>query len=479
VSFSRAQFDRAFNARVVAVVGDKRMNNFLWLHALKSFGGKLYSVQIDSNEIPAIEAMGIQNVKSLLDIPEAVDYVVLAVPRQVAARVLADCAQKRVGAVALFTAGFSETGEDEGKRLEQEIAAIARRNKLLLVGPNCMGMANLKIGLCNFPGQPSGEAAAGGVAFLGQSGTHTVSFCMRAPGRGVGISKAVSFGNATVVDASDYLEYFRDDPATTAIAAYIEGVRDGRRFFDVLKETTTKKPVVIWKGGQSEAGHRAIFSHTAALATAAAVWQGMMRQAGGVIADDLDELIDVVAALQTGKRAMGLRAGLITMTGGPSVAITDAFTRAGLEVPLLSEHSYKELREFFNVVGGSFRNPLDAGGTIAMGFRTDNLERLLDILGADEFIDVIALDLGAGLAADRWREMPTSLDGMLDIVARFMTRSHKPLALILEPAHREAQIATLRQRFVERGVLTLPSAARAAVALRKATEYERFRHGLD
>ncbi|MBI1817628.1 MAG: CoA-binding protein [Deltaproteobacteria bacterium] len=479
MTFSRAQFDRAFNPRVVAVVGDKLMNGFLWLHALKAFNGKLYSVQIDPNEIPAIEALGVTNVASLLDIPEPVDYVVLAVPRQVAPRVLDDCVTKAVGAVTLFTAGFSETGEAEGERLEQQIVTIAQRGRLLLVGPNCMGLANPRLGLCNFPNQPAGESAAGHVGFLGQSGTHTINFVMRAPGRGVGISKAASIGNASVVDACDYLEYLRDDPDTSAIAMYVEGVRNGRRFFEVLRATTRVKPVVIWKGGQSGAGQRAIFSHTAALATPTAVWTGMLRQAGAVSADGLDELIDIVAALQTGKTATGGRAGLIAMTGGPSVALTDAFTRTGLDVPLLSDASYARLREFFNVVGGSFRNPLDAGSTIAMGFRIDNLEKLLDILDAEAGIDVIAVDLGAGLAVDRWREISAGLTGMLELLAGFAARSSKPLAVIIEPAHREAEIAAVRSQFIVRGLLALPSAERAAVALRKLVEHHRFRAGTD
>ena len=447
----------------------------MWLRALQSFSGQLYSVQIDPNEIPAIEALGVRNVKSLQDIAEPVDYVVVAVPRNVAPRVLDDCVRKQVGAVTLFTAGFSETGEPEGERLETVIADTARQANLMLVGPNCMGLANPRIGLCNFVGQPSGEAAAGNVAFVGQSGTHTINFILRAPTRGVGISKAASFGNGTVVDASDYLEYLRDDPDTSAIAMYLEGVRDGRRFFAVLRETARAKPVVVWKGGQSMAGHRAIFSHTAALATPIAVWDGMIRQAGAVSAATLDELIDVVAALQTGKAATGLGAGLIAMTGGPSVAITDAFVRAGLDVPPLSPDSYTRLAEFFNVVGGSFRNPLDAGSTIAMGFRVDNLARLLDVLEVDDAVDVIAIDLGAGLAADRWREFPAGFAGMLDLFADFVNRSRKPFAVILEPAHREAETADYRAQCTRRGLFVVPSAERAAVALRKVVEYHRSR----
>jgi acyl-CoA synthetase (NDP forming) len=288
----------------------------------------------------------------------------------------------------------------------------------------------------------------------------------------------VSFGNAVVCEVSDFLEYFRDDPATAVIAMYVEGVRNGRRFFDVLRATTPQKPVVVWKGGLTEAGERAILSHTAALATPAAVWNGMVRQAGAVSAGGLEELIDIVATLQAGKTATGFRAGLIAMTGGLSVAITDAFTRAGLEVPLLSESSYRRLYEFFDIVGGSFRNPLDAGNTIGMGFRTDNLERLLDVLDADNGIDVIGFDLGSGLAFDLWREQPASFAAMLDVLTAFSRRSAKPLAIILEPAHQDAEAAQMRSQFTQRGLLTLASAERAAVALRKVTEYQRFRDGL-
>jgi acyl-CoA synthetase (NDP forming) len=475
VSFSHAQLERAFNPRVIAVIGDKQMNGFMWLRALQQFSGKLYSVQIDPNEIPAIEAMGVTNVRSLLDIPEAVDYVVVAVPRNVAPHVLADCVRKQVGAATLFTAGFSETGDPEGVRLEQEIATLARDANLLLVGPNCMGIANLRIGMCNFPNQPVGEAAAGRVGFIGQSGTHTITFCMRAPAEGVGVSKAVSIGNAVVADASDYLEYLRDDPDTAVIAAYIEGVRDGRRFFDVLCQTTATKPVILWKGGVSEAGQRAIFSHTAALATRAAVWRGMVRQADAIAVDSQDALLDVARTLLTGKTANGLRAGLIAMTGGPSVVMTDAFTQAGLEVPLLTDASYAKLREFFQMVGGSLRNPLDAGSTIAMGFRSDNLTRLLDVLDRDATIDVVAIDLGAALSIDRYREHPELAAAMTDVLVAFAQRSSKPFAVVADAPHRLIDAERLRDGLRRRGVLTFVSPLRAAHALRASVEYWRMK----
>src|SRR5262249_20375879 len=161
---------------------------------------------------------------------------------------------------------------------------------------------------------------AGEVSFLGQSGTHTISFCSRAAARGIGVNKAVSFGNGAQLDAADFLAYFAADSSTRIIAGYVEGVRRGRHFFEVLRDASRAKPVVWWKGGRSEAGQRAILSHTAALATSNAVWDGMLRQAGAIGVETLDELLDVVALLANGKCARATQAGLIAMTGGPSVA---------------------------------------------------------------------------------------------------------------------------------------------------------------
>ncbi len=473
------QLDRAFHARVVAVVGDKRSNAFIYLRALRGFAHQLYSVQIDAKEVAAIETMGVRNVRTLADVPESIDYVVLVVPRRVVPGVLADCARLQVGAVTVFTAGFSETGEAEGIRLEEQIAAIAREGHLLVIGPNCMGLANPRLGLCNFPGEASGPEAGGPMAFMGQSGTHTITFCMRAPGEGVGISKAVSFGNALTADAADYLEYLGADAETSVIGAYIEGVRDGRRFYDVLRRTTPAKPVILWKGGTSAAGERAIFSHTAALATPRAVWQGMVRQAGAIAVESQDELLDVTRALLAGKPAHGVRAGLVAVTGGPSVVMTDAFTNAGLEVPALAEASYATLAEFFHVVGGSMRNPLDAGSTIAMGFGAENLERLLDVLDADAGIDVIGLDIGAAMSLDRWNDYPSKAERTFDALGAFAARSRKPFAVVLEAPHRPAEAAQRTAELRRRGILTFASPVRAAVALRRAIDYWSFRDGLE
>jgi len=466
----RHNLKRGFDARAVAVIGDKRMGGYMWLRALKRFTGKLYSVQIDPNEIPGIEAMGITNYKSLAEVPEPIDYAVSAVPRQVAPRILQDCVDSKVAAIGFFTSGFSETTEELGIRLERQLKEIALAADIALVGPNCMGLYNPEVGLCNFPDLNVGST--GDVCFISQSGTHTINFSSQAPLRGIRVNKAASIGNVLTLEGADYLDLMTDDPRTRVIGMYIEGVRDGRRFFESLRRSARRFPVVVWKGGMTEAGARATFSHTGSLATPAAVWTSMVNQSGAVSVAGLDAMLDAVEMLARGRAMTGSRMGLVAMTGGQSVVITDTFATAGLEIPTLSDSSYEELKGFFNVIGGSYRNPLDAGGTImGGGVNTGNLARILDILERDPVIDAIVLEIGTGLRAQRWATHEDELTGLLDRVADFNRKTIKPFCVILHPAHVETIVARAKQLARERGLVVFDSFERSAAALRVAYDY--------
>ena len=468
---TRAALARTFHPRTVAVVGDKRAMNYLWLRSQSTFEGQVYSVQIDEQEIQGITDLGVPNYPSLEAIPEDIDYVITAVPRQVAPSIVAACVTKKVAGVMLFTSGFSEVHDEEGQDLEQRVTQTAQEAGLALIGPNCMGIYHPKIGLRNYPDLPAGEP--GSIGFIGQSGTHTITFSMAAASHGLRISKAVSFGNAAVLDASDYLDYLAHDDETEIIGLYLEGVREGRRFFALLREVTPHKPVVIWKGGQTEAGQRATSSHTGSLAVPAAVWASLVRQAGAVSVSSFDELLDVIKLLRFTRPATGDGVGLIAMTGGPSVSMTDAFAAAGLRVPPLSATSYEELSSFFNVIGGSFRNPLDSGHTIGMGQMTDTLDRLLSILDRDPHIDAIVMDTGAGLVAGQWEARPQTLTALLDTLSRFAARSAKPFFVVLQPFAHEASLLHARAQFHQRGLATVATHERAAAALRLVTDYHR------
>jgi acyl-CoA synthetase (NDP forming) len=471
------RLERALNPGTVAVVGDKKMMGYMWLNAMKPFSGKLYSVQIDPNEIPGIEELGVTNYKSLAEIPDEIDYVLCAVPRPVAARIVTDCAAKKVGAVALFTSGFAETETEDGVEAQRVITEIARDNDLLLIGPNCMGLYNRRLGVRHSGDQAFGDA--GNVAFIGQSGTHTINFSLVGAVHGIKCSKTVSFGNAVLLDAPEYLDYFAKDAETEVIAMYIEGVKDGPRLLESLRKAAKKKPVVVWKGGTTAAGERAVYSHTASLATAPAIWEAAMRQAGVIQTDDLDETIDAVKALVHCKPTTGRGMGLVAMTGGQSVVITDAFSREGLDVPLLTEKSYVELASFFNIIGGSYRNPLDAGGTIGMGFVPGNLQKLFDILEADPHVDAVAMEVSGTFIARRMRQSPAILDAFVELLASQREQSRKPFLAIAHPSHLEDVMLEIRTRLLERNVATFTSFQAAARAMSRAIGYWRTRKGLE
>ncbi len=492
------RLERALSPKTVAVVGDKGPG-YMWLRNYRELKGKLYSVQVDPAQIPGIEAMGIPNYQSLVDIPDEIDYAMLAVPRRVAPRVVADAAAKKVGAVGMFTSGFAETDEEEGIRLQDEVTRIARENDLLIVGPNCMGIYNPAVGVRQTGDQRLGEP--GPVGFISQSGTHAIGFSTMGGANGVTISKSVSMGNAIVLDASHYLEYFAQDPDTRVIAVYLEGVKDGRRFFEALRKACAVKPVVIWKGGQTSAGQRATHSHTASLATPSAIWEAVVRQCGAVTTDSVDETIDVCKAFIYPKPGTGKRMALMAMTGGQSVVITDAFAKAGLEVPQLTEGSYAQLAEFFNIIGGSYRNPFDMAGTIGRGGEQDNLRRLLDIVDADPNIDAIAVEArmmmgrgpGGGPAAGAQQQVgPAGQQqwgfgrGFVDPSSRMAVavkahqeRSAKPVVAIVHPGADEGSAAEARRALLDQGIAAFHSFERAARSLVKAVDYWRFRAGLD
>ncbi|MBL7166662.1 MAG: CoA-binding protein [Dehalococcoidales bacterium] len=455
-----SKLERAFNPRCVAVVGDKGESNYMWLRGQSEFKGKLYSVQVDPKEIPGIEALGIKNFPSLMDIPEPVDLVIVAVPRPVAPRILADCIRKDVAAAHFFTSGFAETDTEEGIGLQRTLTGMAEEADFHLVGPNCMGIYNPAAGIRQTPMQRTGFQ--GTVGFIAQSGTHAIAFSEEAYQQGVEINKSVSFGNGVVLDSSDYLAYFGNDDGIEAIGMYLEGVRDGRRFMATLKEVAARKPVVIWKGGRTEEGHRAIASHTGSLAVSMAIWDAAVKQCGAVKVRSMEELVDALKAVQYLKPVYGDRVGITGGSGGQSVAIADVFAEAGLKVPALTQESYDELSTFFSLIGGGYRNPIDTGNV-----NRREMKRIMEILERDNNVDNLVLLTSA------IPRMAGQTDRDTAMLAEIRQRTPKPVAVILGFQSPEAvqAVREVAQRFRDDGIPTFVSLERGAKALKNALEY--------
>jgi acyl-CoA synthetase (NDP forming) len=463
---SRGELDRAFHPRCVAVVGDKMGNGYVWLRSMSTFRGKVYSVQIDPQELPGIERLGIENYSSILEIPEPVDYVVVAVPRSAVPTIVGDCITKGVGGAAIFTSGFSETNTEEGRQLEDLLVEMAKETSFNIIGPNCMGIFNPKIGVRHDVNQYHGEA--GPVGFISQSGTHAIFFSLLGASNGIRISKSVSYGNGAVLDSTDYLEYLAQDRETEIIGMYIEGVKDGARFLQCLSETTRKKPVLVWKGGKGDEGYRAISCHTGSMASSPTVWRSIIRQCGAIEVDNLNQMIDCVKALLYLKAPLGPSVALVAQSGGQSVVIADAFAQAGLVAPMLSHSSYKSFASFFNIIGGNYLNPLDISWHAPS---IDDSIKILNILSTDDNVDSLVLELSLPFLSQIWEYFPSYVDTLIDALGEFKDRCPKSVMVVVSSGQLEAEALEIRNRLIDKGVPSFPDFERAAGALKRVTEY--------
>ena len=459
MSLDFARLDRAFNPKAVAVIGEKGPQ-YHWLQAQSEFKGKLYSVQVNPVEFEGIKALGIENYTSVVDIPEPVDLVIVTVPRQVAPRVLEDCIKKGVAAAHFYTSGFAETDTEEGKRLETAMVARAKQADFYLIGPNCMGIYNPALGLKQAARE---HASSGPVGFISQSGTHAVTFSYECYLQGLGINKSVSFGNGRVLDSSDYLQYFAQDNGIKAIGMYLEGIRDGRRFLTALKTVAAQKPVVIWKGGRTDEGGRAIASHTGSLAVPRAMWEAAIRQCGAVKVNSLVELVDTMNAIIYMRPVKGKRMGIAGGSGGQSVAIADVFAENGLQVPTLSKESYDKLAGFFQLIGAGYRNPIDPG------VNRREMRRIMDILDNDTNVDNLVMMTNVG---SQTRNADQVL-GDLEMLIELRQRSQKPVSVILGynlPENTQETLAVV-DKLHAGGIPLFVSAERGARAIHNASEY--------
>ena len=458
-----AKMERGFYPRNIVVIGAARHNQHRWLKAHLPFHqkhGKVLHVNIDETEWPGATELGVQNFRSILDIHEPVDYVTISVPRKVVPRLVEECVRKEVAIVHIFTAGFEESGEEEGIRLDHEISEMARKSGLLIIGPNCMGIFNPAIGIRQSENQYHGES--GYFGYISQSGSMASGMVMEANAYDVKMSKCISMGNGMVLDVPDYLDYFAEDAETKMIGMYLEGVRNPHRFFESLRETSSKKPVLVWKVGQTEDAARATQAHTGTSYIQETLWNNLLIRCGAIPVESQDEMIDTVKALSLMPTASGHNVGLYASTGGHSTDMANVFSKNGFKVVPLTGPSYEELSSFLNLIGRNFVNPIQQAPP-------EHFERIVDILCRDENVDLVALEIPA-------RRLTTDekfFDDRVRILKEAQKSSPKPIVTIasngypkLEPGAEEA----MNKRFTREGILAFPSFLSGARALRTVVD---------
>ncbi|NJE10940.1 acetate--CoA ligase family protein [Thermococcus sp. MAR1] len=305
---------------------------------------------------------------------EPVDSAIIAIPAKFVPALIDEIGPLIKGAVVI-SAGFSEVGNEE---LERELLEKAKKHGVRVIGPNCAGIFGVH---GKFFGSFEVRVKPGGLALISQSGAFGGAALAMGNDEGIGFSAFVSYGNAADLNESDFLEYFADDENTKAIALYIEGVKDGRRFLKALRYASTKKPVIILKAGKSASGAKAAASHTGSLAGSYEIYRAAFRQAGAIEVEEMEELFDAAKAFEMYTRA-GKRVAVITNSGGPGVLATDKLERLGLEMVRLSDETIEELRSFLPPQC-SVKNPID----LIADADYERYRRTIEVVCGDKNVD--------------------------------------------------------------------------------------------
>ncbi len=349
--------DSIFSPRAVAVVGASRRREslgFRLLHNLvvNEFSGALFPVNPNASAIHSIKCY-----PTVAAIPDPVDLAVIMVPRPKVLGAVEECIAKGVKGLIVITAGFSETGE-EGAALERRLRATVRAAGVRMIGPNCMGVINTDPETALDATFSPTAARPGAIGFVSQSGALGVAILNVAQDIGVGLTQFVSMGNKADVSGNDMIEHWEDDPETKVIAMYLESFGNPRRFTEIAKRVTRKKPILVVKSGRTAEGARAATSHTGAIVGTDVTVSAFLEQCGVLRANTIEEMFDVARALARVPLPGGTRVGIVTNAGGPAIMATDACVNLGLHMAELADATKAALRSFLPPEA-SVGNPVD------------------------------------------------------------------------------------------------------------------------
>ncbi len=449
-----AQLDDILHPRSIAIVGlSRRMTAgkvFLISLLEQGFPGRIYPVHPEAHEIDGLKAF-----PSVTAVPGPVDIAIILVPHRATLRVLQECANKGVKGAILFSAGYKETGTEEGKTLQAELSRLARSSGMRLFGPNCMGVYCPKTGLSFFPGL---SKQPGTVGFVSHSGSLAMILARMGPQKGIRFSKVVSLGNECDLTCSDLLDYLGNDPETEAIGAYVEGVQTGRYFVDALKGASRKKPVVLWKAGLTPEGGKAAASHTGALAGSHEIWSAVINQSGAVSVVGLDALADTLMAFSLFPPNLGDRMAILAGPGGMAVGAADACANQGLRLAELSPSTRSRLSGLVPPAGTSISNPVDIG--LSASVELDIYSDAALTLAADPGVDAIVV-LGGGLDRESDERYTKSL-------IEVHKNLNKPFMIVKIPGFDPA----FAQQLCSSGIPFFDSAEQAMAAYARVRAYQ-------
>ncbi|MBI9046823.1 MAG: acetate--CoA ligase family protein [Anaerolineaceae bacterium] len=400
------QLSNFFSPRGVALIGasanPQKLSHGVLVN-MQNYGyqGKVYPINPKNKEIN-----GLQCYADVSLVPDPVDLAVIMLPAPYVKENLVACGKRGISVVTIISGGFKEVG-DEGANLEKECVTIAEQYGMRLIGPNCVGTMDLHSGLNTtfIRGVPD----KGSISFISQSGAVCGAIVDYVMNKGIGFSHFVSMGNEADVTETDLIEYFVEDPKVKVIAAYIEGIKDGKRFIEVVRKATKKKPVIILKAGRTDAGARAVSSHTGSLAGANTAYEAAFKQSGAIVADSTEELFDIALAISKQPFPKGLRTVMITNAGGPAALVSDSLSRNGLTIADLSETTISYMKERLNpsaqvenpvdMLGGA--SPQDYAMAIEACIKDPGVDIIMPINVPTSLVDPVEMANSIGVAAGK------------------------------------------------------------------------------
>ncbi len=441
--------------QVVAVIGASRDKEKLG-HAVLSniiehgYQGQVYPINPKADRI-----LGLKCYPSVLDVPDPIDLAIIVIPNKYVSAVLEECGQKGVKGVIIISAGFREAGL-EGVRMERELGAIAKRHGMRLIGPNCLGVIDT---ICPLNASfAAGMPPRGAIAFMSQSGALCTAILDWALAAEIGFSRFVSLGNKADVGEVDLLAAWEDDRHSKVILTYIEGLSEGRKFMEVARRVTRRIPVIAVKSGSTNAGSRAVSSHTGSLAGSERAYEAAFRQCGVLRAESIQHLFDYSLAFAYQPVLRGGRITIVTNAGGPGVMATDALEREGLSLASLSRETIDFLRDNLPAAANIY-NPIDVLGDALADRYALALEAALKEAGVSGVIVILT------------PQVMTEIEDTAEAVGRIAARYDKP---VLGCFMGEAKVGVGIRILNEYKIPNYPFPERAVGALKAMLDYRRW-----
>ncbi len=451
--------DNFFKPGSVAVIGASRNPAKVGHVILKNlidggFKGRIFPVNPEATSI-----LGYRAYDSVSKISEAVDLAVIAVPAELVLKVVNECYKKKILDVLIVTAGFGESGNS---KLEIQLREILDKNKMRCIGVNCLGVfdAYHKFDTLFLPRYRLTRPKPGGISFVCQSGAIGSAILDIAAASGHTFSKFASYGNATQIDESDILEYLHNDETTKVICLYVEGIKNGEKFFETLKKVSAVKPVVVLKGGLTPAGQQATISHTGSLAGDKAVFYGILEQTGAIRADSLEEMFHIAALVEKGVNFSSNRIQIITNGGGYGIISTDGIASSKhLKMAEISPQAITDIKKF-SPSAMNVGNPLDLLGDAT----TERYRLSLDACLNDKNVDGVLLVV--------LYQTPLITTEIVEVISEAHRKYTKPI-IVISTGGEFTEL--LSRSLMERGLPVFNFPTEAITALDKLVAYQ-LRH---